>query len=163
MGVNTLCKLKTLKKESIISRLPYSKPFLFVDEILEIDENSAFGKFTFSPDMEFYRGHFKEDPVTPGVILTECMAQIGVVCLGIYLLEKEGLNGKPGIALSSSEIEYLKPVLPGETVRVKSRKIYFRFNKLKCTAEMHNSQNEIVCRGTIAGMMISKIEKTRNE
>ncbi|WP_300437517.1 3-hydroxyacyl-ACP dehydratase FabZ family protein [Christiangramia sp.] len=140
---------------SIISQLPYSEPFLFVDHILEVDENSIIGEFTFLPEMEFYRGHFKNKSVTPGVILTECMAQIGVVCLGIYLLntenKKENLSQ---VALTSSEIEYLKPIYPGETVRVVSEKQYFRFNKLKCKVVMYNAEGSMVCKGVIAGMMI---------
>lgn len=147
-----------MNKESIISRLPYSKPFLFVDEILQVDDNSISGEFNFSSELEFYKGHFKDHPVTPGVILTECMAQIGVVCLGIHLLEKEGVKDTPEIALSSSEVEYLKPVYPGETVIVKSQKIYFRFYKLKCNVEMFNSNNECVCKGTIAGMLLRKVK-----
>ena len=70
----------------IISQLPYSEPFLFVDEITSITENGAVGNYSFDENSYFYKGHFKDNPVTPGVILTEVMAQIGVVCLGIYLL-----------------------------------------------------------------------------
>ena len=73
----------------IISKLPYSKPFLFVDKILEINENGVVGEFTFDENLEFYKGHFKDNPVTPGVILTEVMAQIGLVCLGIFILKNE--------------------------------------------------------------------------
>ncbi|MCH4823122.1 hydroxymyristoyl-ACP dehydratase [Gramella lutea] len=143
--------------QEIFQYLPYSKPFLFVDEILKIDENLIEGTYRFSADLDFYKGHFKDNPVTPGVILTECMAQIGVVCLGIYLLKKTGdLVNQPNIALSSSEIEYFKPVFPGESVKVISKKEYFRFNKLKCRIEMRNSKNEVVCRGVIAGMILSK-------
>jgi 3-hydroxyacyl-[acyl-carrier-protein] dehydratase len=68
----------------LIARLPYQKPFLFVDELLHIDENGVEGTFTFDENLEFYKGHFKTKAVTPGVILIETMAQIGVVCLGIF-------------------------------------------------------------------------------
>ncbi|MDT0647637.1 3-hydroxyacyl-ACP dehydratase FabZ family protein [Zunongwangia sp. F260] len=140
--------------KEILSRLPYSNPFLFVDEVTQVDENGLFGHYTFPPESFFYKGHFKNNPVTPGVILTECMAQIGLVCLGIFLLNKENSNAKNAkIALSSSEIEFYKPVFPGETVKVVSKKQYFRFNKLKCVVEMYNTKNELVCKGTIAGMM----------
>lgn len=139
----------------ILSKLPYSKPFLFVDKILEVDENSITGEFTFSPDLDFYKGHFEGNPVTPGVILTECMAQIGVVCLGIYLLITENSDKeKQKLALTSSEIEYLKPVYPGEKVRVFSEKIYFRFNKLKCKVKMIDAEDNLVCEGVIAGMIL---------
>ena len=137
----------------ILNKLPYTKPFLFVDELLHIDENGVEGRFTFSTDLDFYKGHFKDNPVTPGVILTEVMAQIGVVCLGIYLLGND-FNIKSKVVLTSSEIEYLKPVYPNETVTVISEKVYFRFGKLKCKVKMLNANKEEVCHGTIAGMIV---------
>ncbi len=143
-----------MEKNEIITRLPYSAPFLFVDDIIEIDENGVVGSYTFRHDSDFYRGHFKDNPVTPGVILTEAMAQIGVVCLGIYLLKDE-ISEKTVIALSSTEIEFLKPVYPNEKIVVKSRKIYFRFGKLKCEVSMFDEHGDVVCNGTIAGIIKS--------
>lgn len=139
--------------KNIISKLPYSKPFLFVDELVHVDENGAEGTFTFSADLDFYKGHFKDNPITPGVILTETMAQIGLVCFGIYLLGND-FNTESKVALTSSEIEYLKPIYPNEKVTVISEKIYFRFGKLKCKVKMFNANDEEVCGGTIAGMII---------
>jgi 3-hydroxyacyl-[acyl-carrier-protein] dehydratase len=136
----------------IISKLPYSKPFLFVDELVSINENGVVGNYTFDANLDFYKGHFKDNPVTPGVILTEVMAQIGVVCLGIFLLNNE-INKNTLIALTSNEIEFLKPVYPNEKVTVFSEKIYFRFGKLKCKVKMLNAKNEEVCSGTIAGII----------
>ena len=139
--------------QDIIDKLPYTKPFLFVDELHRVDENGAEGTFTYSSDLDFYKGHFKDNPITPGVILTETMAQIGVVCLGIYLLGND-FNSDSKVALTSSEIEYLKPVYPNETVTVISEKVYFRFGKLKCKVRMWNANKEEVCHGTIAGMIV---------
>jgi 3-hydroxyacyl-[acyl-carrier-protein] dehydratase len=141
---------------AILSRLPYEPPFLFVDELLHIDENGITGSYTFPEDAYFYKGHFKGYPVTPGVILTETMAQIGVVCLGIYLLG-DIPDEDVAIALTSTEIEFLKPVFPKEKVTVISEKIYFRFGKLKCKVEMQNERGEKVCTGTIAGMITAKL------
>jgi len=141
-----------MNKKEIIAALPYSKPFLFVDEIVSINENGVEGNYTFSEELDFYKGHFKDNPVTPGVILTETMAQIGVVCLGIYLLNNTFTNTSV-IALTSSEIEFLKPVFPNEKVTVISEKIYFRFGKLKCSVKMINEQGEEVCSGIIAGII----------
>ena len=143
-----------MTSEEIISKLPYSKPFLFVDEITAINENGVEGNFTFNPALEFYKGHFKKNPITPGVILTEVMAQIGVVSLGIYLLN-DTINTDIAIALTSSSIDFIKPVFPAEKVTVISEKIYFRFNKLKCKIEMKNEDGAIVCKGEIAGMLVS--------
>jgi 3-hydroxyacyl-[acyl-carrier-protein] dehydratase len=138
--------------EEIITKLPYSKPFLFVDEIAHMDENGIEGSFTFDENLDFYKGHFEQFPVTPGVILTEVLAQIGVVCLGIFLLN-DTLNKMTSIALTSTAIDFFKPVFPNEKVTVNSEKIYFRFGKLKCKVSMKNEAGEEVCSGIISGMI----------
>jgi 3-hydroxyacyl-[acyl-carrier-protein] dehydratase len=138
----------------IIKLLPYEQPFLFVNSLSKISEEGATGHYTFKKDEYFYKGHFKDNPITPGVILTECMAQIGVVCLGIYLLkEKISEEFEPQIALTSSEVDFFLPVFPGEEVTVVSEKEVFRFGKLKCKVKMFNEKDELVCRGVISGMM----------
>ncbi len=145
-----------MNNQIIINNLPYQKPFLFVDEIIEIDENGVKGTYTYKENEFFYEGHFKDKPITPGVILTETMAQIGVVCLGIFLLKDEiGSTKKPQIALTSNHVDFYLPVLPNEKVTVISEKVYFRFNKLKCEVKMMNTKNELVCRGEISGMIIA--------
>jgi 3-hydroxyacyl-[acyl-carrier-protein] dehydratase len=145
--------------DQIIRCLPYSEPFLFVDELIQLDESSAEGTYVFKEDSSFYKGHFKDLPVTPGVILTECCAQIGLVCLGIYLLQKQiraNEDKTPEIAMSSSEMEFYLPVFPNDKVRVVSEKVYFRFGKLKCRVKLFNSDGELVCKGIVAGMFKQK-------
>jgi 3-hydroxyacyl-[acyl-carrier-protein] dehydratase len=148
-----------MSNQDIIAQLPYSKPFLFVDEISHIDENGVEGSYTFDENLDFYKGHFKDFPVTPGVILTEVMAQIGLVCLGVFLLNNT-FSKNTSIALTSTDIEFSKPVFPAEKVIVISEKIYFRFGKLKCKVIMKNEKEDVVCTGTIAGMIVSKSEIT---
>ena len=145
-----------ITKENIISVLPYSKPFLFVDSIEAIDDNSVTGSYKYDADEFFYKGHFKSYPVTPGVILTETMAQIGLVCLGIYLLRDSFDENSLRFAMTSAEVEFLAPVYPGERVKVTAEKIYFRFGKLKCSTTMENSSGKTVCKGMISGMILKK-------
>jgi 3-hydroxyacyl-[acyl-carrier-protein] dehydratase len=142
-----------MRETDILSKLPYSKPFLFVDKIIRIDENGVEGEYTFDENLDFYKGHFNDNPVTPGVILTEVMAQIGLVCLGIFLLNQR-ITSISLIALTSTNIEFLKPVFPNEKVTVVSEKIYFRFGKLKCKVSMKNVRDEVVCNGIISGMIV---------
>lgn len=141
-----------MKHQHILNALPYTTPFLFVDKLVTISENGAEGNYTFKTDEYFYQGHFKGIPITPGVILIECMAQIGLVCLGIYL--SPTITSEMKIAISSTEIDFLKPVYPGEMVSVVSEKEYFRFNKLKCKVLMKNDLDEIVCKGFISGVIL---------
>ncbi len=146
-----------MKQEDILQQLPYTAPFLFVDEISHIDENGVVGSYTFNRDLDFYKGHFKGYPVTPGVILTETMAQIGLVCLGIYLSSTAGSKVPAHVMLTSTAIDFLKPVFPGEKVTVSCEKVYFRFKKLNCKVEMRNEKDEVVCKGIIAGMITEKM------
>ena len=55
----------------IIERMPYSEPFLFVNKITFINEEKIEGEYIYDENSFFYKGHFKNNPVTPGVILLE--------------------------------------------------------------------------------------------
>ncbi|SEW42380.1 3-hydroxyacyl-ACP dehydratase FabZ family protein [Chitinophaga arvensicola] len=145
-----------MTKNEILQLLPYAPPFLFVDTIEEIDAEQVTGTYTFRPDMPCYQGHFKGHPVTPGVLLTEVMAQVGLACLGIYLSGDEIKEQLPAVAMTASQVDFYLPVLPGETVKAQATKIYFRFNKLKCRVALYNTAGEIVCEGIIEGMIIKQ-------
>ncbi|MFD2552410.1 3-hydroxyacyl-ACP dehydratase FabZ family protein [Bizionia sediminis] len=150
-----------MTSKQIISLLPYQEPFLFVDAITAVSENNITGQYLFRENAFFYAGHFKNNPVTPGVILTECMAQIGLVSLGIYLAHcKKETVTNTNVALTGSQIDFFLPVMPKELVTVYSEKIYFRFNKLKCRVSLKNAKNELVCRGVISGMIKSSQNET---
>ena len=143
-----------MTSNKIKSLLPYQPPFLFVDDLTKISAESITGNYTFKPDEYFYHGHFKDIAITPGVILIECMAQIGLVCLGIYMMKDQITNDNtPQIALTSSHVDFFLPVYPGEKVKVVSEKEVFRFNKLKCKVKLFNDKEELVCRGHISGMI----------
>jgi 3-hydroxyacyl-[acyl-carrier-protein] dehydratase len=142
--------------KKILDKLPYSSPFLFVDELLHVDESSISGSYTFYEHLDFYKGHFKGNPVTPGVILTETMAQIGMVCLGIYLLGDK-LTPETVIAFTSADIQFLKAVYPNEKITVYAEKTFFRFGKLKCNVVMKNEEGQEVCKGIVAGMITKNL------
>lgn len=139
----------------ILKYLPYQSSFRFVDNISNLDEQGVSGDYTLRKDAFFYEDHFVGNPVTPGVIITEIMAQIGLVVLGIYLLKKENQqSGEPLFPLlTSSEVQFYRMVLPEEKVTVISKKQYFRFGKLKCFVEMLNEKNELVADGMFSGII----------
>lgn len=141
-----------MKGTEIVAKLPYRRPFLFVDGITQVSEQSICGQYTFRPDEFFYAGHFIGHPVTPGVILLECMAQIGLVAHGIYLLNQAGKELPQQVAFSSSEVDFLLPVYPGELVHVQTELQYFRLGKIKSRVELRG-KNGVACRGILSGMM----------
>jgi 3-hydroxyacyl-[acyl-carrier-protein] dehydratase len=134
-----------------------------VDNITSLDENGVTGDHTLKKDAFFYEDHFPGNPVTPGVIITEIMAQIGLVVLGIHLM----INGSTeGVVmdqdsfplLTSTDVSFFKMVLPEEKVTVTSKKQYFRFGKLKCVVEMHNAAGEIVAKGVFSGIIKNAVK-----
>ncbi len=143
-------------KNKLISQLPYQDPFLFVDTIEDVSEDFIKGSYTFKASSWFYKGHFKDHPITPGVILTECAAQIGLASLGLFIFsqDKNSNLGKIRLAMTSTNIEFLKPVLPDEKVIIEAEKIYFRFNKLKSSVKMVNINGDLILRGDIAGVIL---------
>jgi 3-hydroxyacyl-[acyl-carrier-protein] dehydratase len=151
-----------MKTEEIIGFLPYAKPFLFVDSIESISDTSVIGTFKFDASLDFYQGHLINFPITPGVILIETMAQIGLVCLGIYL-SKDAISSETQVLMSSAKVDFLKPVFPNEKVTVFSELEYFRFQKLRCKVKMENENREVVCQGIIDGFVIHPQENKQNE
>ena len=144
-----------LEPGRILELLPQAEPFRFVDEILEVDEDHIVARYRFKPDEHFYRGHFPGDPVTPGVILLESMAQVGVVALGIYLYHlKGGLEEvRKRIALfTDADVEFSGLVKPGERVTVRAEKVFFRRDKIRSEAQMRLEDGSRVCSGIISGM-----------
>lgn len=139
--------------EKIVANLPYGEGFKFVDQILELSEEQIIGVYRFRESEYFYKHHFTDRPVTPGVILQECMAQIGLVCLGTYLMKEE--NKKPQFVFTEAHVNFLNHVLPGTTVIVSARKEYFRFGKLKVVVQMLDEHEKKIAEGVMSGMMLS--------
>lgn len=148
-----------LSPDEVLELLPQQEPFRFVDEIDEVSKDHIFARYRFRPEADFYRGHFPGNPVTPGVILLECLAQVGVVALGIYLVAlEEGLEAVARrVALfADAHVDFSGIVKPGQEVTVSARKTFYRRGKLRCEAEMHSDDGTLVCSGTISGMAVTR-------
>ncbi len=138
----------------ILKALPYKAPFLFVDEISGVSETGISGSYTLKKDEYFYQGHFPGQPVTPGVIITEIMAQIGLVSFGLHLLSSQKSLEPILPVFTSSHVDYLAPSFPGDKLLVSAEKVYFRFGKLKCKISCYNQNSgKEVCKGEFSGML----------
>ncbi len=142
-----------MTNQEIIAALPYKEPFLFVDGITTISDKHIEGYYFFDDNAGYYQGHFIDNPITPGVLITECMAQIGLVCLGIYLINDVEKLKELQLGMTHNTIEFLKPVLPNTKLVVVSEVVYFRFNKLKCKVKALFEDQTIAAQGEIAGIL----------
>jgi 3-hydroxyacyl-[acyl-carrier-protein] dehydratase len=143
----------------VLARVPQQDPFRFIDEISELDGDHIVASYRFPEDADFYRGHFPGNPITPGVILVETMAQAGVVALGLYLcaLERSPEELEKLITVfTDANVEFSGTVLPGDRVTTVGRKSFFRRLKLRSEVEMHKEDGTVVCSGVLSGMGIPR-------
>lgn len=148
-----------LQPHEVLALLPQQEPFRFVDEILEVDDDHIVATYRFRPEADFYRGHFPGDPVTPGVILLECLAQVGVVSLGVFLHARTGgldMVNRTVALFSDAHVDFTGVVKPGQRVTVRAHRQFWRRGKLRSEAEMVTDDGTVVCSGTISGMGVPK-------
>lgn len=114
-----------LNKEEIIKIIPHRDPFLMIDcaEIVE-PEKSATGTKTLTGNEDFFKGHFPDEPVMPGVLIIESMAQLGAV----LILSIEKYRGKKVYFTSIDNAKFRRKVLPGDTLELYVELISFRHN-----------------------------------
>lgn len=103
-----------MNREEIMNILPHRDNMLLVDESEITGENLAKGKYTIKGDEFFLKGHFPGNPVVPGVILCEIMAQTSCVLLA------DTCKGATPFFSGLNNVKFKKPVRPGDTLEVES-------------------------------------------
>ena len=92
--------------------LPHRPPFLFVDKLWSADETGAIGEYTFTTEKnDFFRGHFPDFPVVPGVILIEAMSQVA----GAAVVARRIIGEQVSFAIAAiDEVRIRQPFRPGD-------------------------------------------------
>jgi beta-hydroxyacyl-ACP dehydratase FabZ len=97
--------------KQILATLPHRYPFLLVDRILELEPGKrAVGIKNVTMNEEFFIGHFPGNPIMPGVLVMEAMAQVG----GILLLSTTGNEGKLALFGGADKMRFRRQILPGD-------------------------------------------------
>ena len=104
--------------EAIKAAIPHREPFLLIDEIVEQEENRIVCRKTFTGDEFWYRGHYPQFPITPGVLLCEAAMQAGAVLLSKLVGDKPGAVP---VATRANNVQFMKMVLPGDTVLIETQ------------------------------------------
>lgn len=107
-----------LKKEEIKKIIPYQEPFLFVDGVEEMTENEISGFYQTSNEDYYFKGHFVDFKIMPGVLVVEAMAQLST----ILLRKKIGQNHKDYhfLAYDVRSCQFLKPIFPGDKIDLRA-------------------------------------------
>ncbi|MCE5312079.1 MAG: 3-hydroxyacyl-ACP dehydratase FabZ [Nitrospiraceae bacterium] len=99
--------------KEIMSLLPHRYPFLLVDRVIELEPHkNAVGIKNVSFNEPFFQGHFPGNPIMPGVLVVEAMAQVAGI-----LAFKSGIEGSAVYFMSIDNVKFRKPVLPGDQLR----------------------------------------------
>lgn len=102
-----------LVSEDIIRLLPHRYPMLLVDKVLSLDEKMIVGCKNFTSDEPFFQGHFPGEPVVPGVLLIEAMAQTGGI---LVLREKQNPADYATYLIKADNVKFRQKVVPGDTL-----------------------------------------------
>ena len=102
-----------MNKEEIMNILPHRDSMLLLDDVQNRD-NTAIGHYTVRGDEFFLNGHFPDNPIVPGVILCEMLAQSACV-----LMQNVMSEGKLPVYTGLNNVKFRSPVKPGDTVETK--------------------------------------------
>jgi UDP-3-O-[3-hydroxymyristoyl] N-acetylglucosamine deacetylase/3-hydroxyacyl-[acyl-carrier-protein] dehydratase len=129
----------------IIDTLPHRYPFIMVDRVVEfIGDDALVAIKNVSINEPFFQGHFPGNPVMPGVLQLEAMAQAG----GILMLRRGTAEGKTTLLMSADRVKFRKPVRPGDQLIINAKLTKTRGLKLATT--------EVNC--TVDGQVVSSAE-----
>ena len=145
--------LETVDIMQLMKLLPHRYPFLLVDRVVEIDgDNSAVGIKNVTANEPHFQGHFPDQPVMPGVLIVEAMAQTaGAICIKTAGMDKPSLV----YFMTVDNAKFRRPVVPGDQLRIHVKKLKQRGNiwRFACEAKVDGAK---VAEAEISAMMSPK-------
>ena len=137
-----------LARDEILKYLPHRDPFLFIDEVISIEEgNNIHASMNIKDGDVFLEGHFPENPIVPGVILIEAMGQASGI-LGFKTMGKTPEEGSIYVIAGVDKARFRQRVLPGDKVDIFSKVLGSKNGiwKFECFAEVNG---KLVCSANI--------------
>lgn len=155
MTEETTATLGTADIMEVMKLLPHRYPFLLIDKIINIDgDNSATGIKNVTFNEPQFTGHFPDNPIMPGVLIVEAMAQTaGAICA-----RKQGAGGNLVYFMTIDNARFRKPVVPGDRLEISVVKQRQRGNvwKFHCEAKVDGA---LAAEADIGAMMIPEAKQ----
>lgn len=135
--------------------IPHRYPFLLVDKILEVEPGKrAVGIKNVTANESFFQGHFPGNPIMPGVLIIEALAQ--TACVAGLLLEEN--KGKLGVFTGIDGVKFRRQVVPGDTLKLEAEFLVFKMGmgkvKVKATVD-----DELACEGELKFALVDPNKK----
>ena len=147
-----------LDKEEIKKFIPHREPFLFIDQLKDIKKlKCATGIKTFTLNDDFFKGHFPEQSVVPGVILVETMAQTAAALIA-YSIKEETFD-KIVYLMNIDNAKFRKPVFPNQTIFIKVNALRSKGRVWKFEGLIENDNLEIIAEAKWCATIMDKDKK----
>lgn len=104
--------------DNVKDLIPHRDPFLFVDEIIELDDEHIEAVVTIDPESDFFKGHYPGFPIMPGVLVCECVVQAGALFLSKLL---GGVDDRAPVLTRLGKAKFRRMVLPGDRVTLTAK------------------------------------------
>ena len=105
--------------EFIQERIPHRPPFLWLDRIIELDNESIRAEKEIPADLDIFQGHYPEYPLMPGVLLCEAVFQAGALLIGEIIGQNNDLDGIP-VLTRITRAKFKREVRPGDTIEIRA-------------------------------------------
>ena len=119
--------MENLINKDIRELIPHREPFIFIDKVLSAESGLVVASKHIKKDEAYFKGHFPGNPLVPGVLIVESMAQTSGIACALYCNEQKDVSLKPsGVYFLSriSDVKFKYPVLPGDTLIIRSKVIH---------------------------------------
>ncbi len=104
-----------MNRDEILRHIPHRPPFLWLDEVVSIDETTIHARTQIASDLDVFRGHYPDFPVLPGVLQCEAAMQAGAVLIAQLM---EPGEAKVPVATRMNNVQFRKLVRPGDTLDI---------------------------------------------
>ena len=144
-----------LKFSEIKELIPHREPFIYLDTLVDIVKlKKASGIKTFKKEEEFFKGHFPNNPVVPGVILIEMMAQTAAALIA-YSLKSETFD-KIVYLMNVESSKFRNPVFPEMKVKADVESLRSSGRVWKFSGKMFDEKNNLICESIWSAMIMDK-------